>query len=699
MEEDVLDCKSFFRHDRCYFDCETYSEIPIGYGTHKYAEGAEIMLVSYAFNNEPVKVWDCVQEKYMPRDLYDAFLNDKMEFVIQNSSFDQIILREVWGVHIPLYRIHDTMARARTLGLPGSLAKLCEIFKIPADKAKDKRGHDLIQLFCKPRPSNSKIRRATHETHPKEWQEFKEYAISDVESMRAIDRVCPRWNLSLREVTLWHLDRKINDKGICVDTELATSAIAAIGRAKDELNAATSEATLGILGSTSQRDRLLRYVLETYNITLPDMQSGTLERRLTDPEVPMVVKDLLRQRLQISTTSTSKYQTLLNCVSSDGRLRGTLEFCGAGRTGRWAGRKFQPQNLPSKDLLPQEDIDRGIEALKLGIAETLYPDIMKLTSSCLRGCIIAPPGKKLVVADLANIEGRVAAWLAGEKWKLQAFRDFDVGIGPDLYKLAYARSFNKDPDDVTKWERSIGKVQELFLQYQGGVGAFLTGALTYGIDLREMADAAYSNISKRIIKDAEANYRRAVKDKRDFNLAEKTYVVCDALKLMWREAHPRISSYWDELDNMVVKAFEFPGSYHLSRQVYFRKKSSWLIIRLPSDRLLCYAAPNLEWKKFTYLGIDSYSKKWKRLKAYGGKLMENLCQATARDFLTEHMPSIDKAGYEIVLTVHDELVTETDDTDEYTVEDLCRRMTVPPFWAPNIPLAADGFESYRYRKG
>ncbi|HBI8282959.1 TPA: DNA polymerase, partial [Escherichia coli] len=215
--------------------------------------------------------------------------------------------------------------------------------------------------------------------------------------------------------------------------------------------------TDGEVQAATQRDALIKHIVESYGVELPDMQRSTLERRIADPDLPSAVKELLAIRLQASTTSTSKYKALMKGVSHDGRLRGTLQFCGASRTGRWAGRLFQPQNLP-RPSLKQEQIDEGIEALKAGCADLLFDNIMELTSSALRGCIIAPTGKKLVVSDLSNIEGRMLAWLAGEEWKLNAFREYDAGTGPDLYKLAYAKAFDIAPDDVDKHMRQIGKV-------------------------------------------------------------------------------------------------------------------------------------------------------------------------------------------------------------------------------------------------
>ncbi|ECU9279636.1 DNA polymerase, partial [Salmonella enterica] len=345
------------------------------------------------------------------------------------------------------------------------------VLGVDADKAKDKEGKALIQLFCKERPKNSKIRRATSKTHPEEWRRFVSYAGSDISAMREIYRKMPRWNLTHSEIKLWQLDQRINRRGMCMDIDLAESALAAVDAEQKRLANRTQVMTDGDVQAATQRDALLKHIVESYGVELPDMQKSTLERRIADPDLPAAVKELLHIRLQASTTSTSKYKTLLKSVSSDGRLRGTKQFCGAGRTGRWAGRLFQPDNLP-RPSLKQDQIDEGIEALKAGCADLLFDNIMELTSSALRGCIMAPEGKKLVVSDLSNIEGRKLAWLAGEQWKLDAFRDYDTLIldqngapiwdaavndfkrrGPDLYKLAYARAFNISPDDVDKYQR------------------------------------------------------------------------------------------------------------------------------------------------------------------------------------------------------------------------------------------------------
>ncbi|EPP3887222.1 DNA polymerase, partial [Enterobacter hormaechei] len=484
-------------HNILWGDLETYCEKPITNGTHAYAEGVEVMLFAWAIGDEPVSVWDLTAGEPIPGRLQKAIADRDTLLYFHNSHFDRTVLRHAIPRLAPdVTRWRDTMVQALAHGLPGALGALgalCEVLGVPQDKAKDKEGKALIQLFCKPRPKNSKLRRATSKTHPEEWRRFVAYAGLDIEAMREVHKRLPKWNYKGAELALWHRDQQINDRGVCMDVELAQAAIEAVDLEQKSLAKRTQAMTDGEVQAATQRDALIKHIVESYGVELPDMQRSTLERRMADPDLPSAVKELLAIRLQASTTSTSKYKSLMKGVSSDGRLRGTLQFCGASRTGRWAGRLFQPQNLP-RPSLEQDQIDEGIEALKAGCADLLFDNIMELTSSALRGCIMAPEGKKLVVSDLSNIEGRKLAWLACEQWKLDAFREYDEGTGPDLYKLAYARAFNISPDDVDKYQRQIGKVMELGLGFGGGVAAFLTFALVYGLDLDELANAALPNI-------------------------------------------------------------------------------------------------------------------------------------------------------------------------------------------------------------
>lgn len=698
-------------------DTETYSPTDLKtYGTARYAEDAEVMIWTYALGDEPVKVWDCTAERLMPNDLADALDDESVLLNFQNSFFDRTVLNAT-GLRLPITRFRDTMVKAMAHSLPGGLEKIGEILKLDDDQKKHKRGKELIQLFCKPRPRNQKLRRATRETHPAEWQEFIEYAVADVEAMRAADKKLPVWNYRGDELALWHLDQAINSRGVAVDVELARAAIRAADRAQKILATRANELTDGAVQAATQRDKLLMHILATYEIEVPDLKTSTVERILKDATgLPPVLIELLGVRLQASKTSTSKYKRLVNAVNDDGRLRGTLQFNGANRTGRWAGRLFQPQNLP-RPTLKQAVIESGIDAMKADCEDLSFVNVMELTSSAIRGCIVAPKGKKLVVADLSNIEGRDQAWLSGEEWKLQAFRDFDTIIGTDakgepirkghdLYAIAYAKSFGVTPESVMEDkkrggdQRQIGKVQELALGYEGGVGAFLTFAAAYGIDLEEMADKAYSAIPGEILYEAEGVLEWTKRKKRStFGLTDKAWIVCESFKRSWRKAHPKTASYWPELGDAVRKAIARPGVLIECRRLLVQRDGSWLRIRLPSGRYLCYPSPQVDENgQISYMGVNQYTRKWSRIKTYGGKLFENVCQAVARDVLTHNMPHIEAAGYQIVLTVHDEVICEAPDSADFSEPHLSSLLAANPPWALDLPLAAGGFEAYRYRK-
>jgi DNA polymerase bacteriophage-type len=731
-------------------DLETFSEVPIKDGTHRYAASALIMLWAYALDDGPVKVWDVLGQEVswiepllgervaepthtMPDDLFRALTDESVLITFHNAGFDRIVLRHAGSVverasAAQIGRWRCTMAQALAHSLPGGLERLCEVLDVEQDKRKLKIGKELVRLFCMPRPKNMKLRRATRQTHPEEWKRFVEYAGGDIEAMREVHKKLPQWNFKGRELELFHLDAKINERGVAVDLDLVNAAISTAERSQRDLAEQCVDLTEGEVASTTQRDALLAHLLAEHGVELPDMQASTLERRISDPDLPPVVRELLGIRLQASRTSTSKYTALVKGTSEDGRLRGLLQFCGAGRTGRWSGRLFQPQNLPRPDrtaaaiwhgheiktskylklrsspATSDENVDEfiatGIEAIKADCADLLFENVMAVTSSAVRGAIVAPRGRKLVVSDLANIEGRDAAWLAGESWKLRAFQAYDAGTGPDLYKLAYSKSFNVSPDVVTKPQRQIGKVQELMLQYEGGVGAYLTGALTYGIDLEEMAEDAYILLPADLRAEAEGFLQWTRDQKRNtFGLTDKAFIVCDSFKRGWRRAHPAIAGYWSELAEAVREAIGHPGVMITARKLKIRRDGNWLRIGLPSGRALCYPAPQVDPAgQISYMGINQYSRQWQRLKTYGGKLFENVCQAVARDVMAHNMPGIEAAGYAITLTVHDEVITEAPDSADFNPDHLGSLLAAVPPWATGMPLAAGGFEANRYKK-
>jgi DNA polymerase len=710
-----------------WFDTETFSECDLfSAGTHRYAahESTEIMVAQWAIGEGDPEVQDCTRDIGPNGELSQLLRHPDVQIVAHNSAFDRTLVRHCWGIDVPIERWRDTMVLALAHGLPGGLEKVGQALGVANDVAKDKRGKELIQLFCKPRPKNMKLRRATRETHPAEWAEFLEYSRQDIIAMRHLHELLPHWNYreGHPELALWHLDQRINDRGFCVDLDFARASIEAVGEEQERLREETAEATDGLVSSPSKRDQLLKFILAEYGVALPDMKADTLRRRVEDPNLPDGVRLLLSLRLEATKASTAKFKALVKSTSADGRLRNTLQFAGAQRTARWAGRIFQPQNMPRPDeahianhfgleALPKSDEAKhalvleyerqGVAAVKGGFATYVFDDVMQLTSNLVRGCIVAAPGRKLCVADLANIEGRGLVWLAGERWKLKAFAEYDAGTGPDLYKLAYARSFGVDPSEAVGQKRQIGKVQELGLGYEGGVAAFLTFAAVYRMDLEDMAEGVWASASREAIDRAQGMLAWVKKQRRStFGLPDRVYIACEILKASWREAHPAVVSLWNAAADGVRQACANPGQVvNIGRHLAARRDAAWLRIRLPSGRYLCYLHPEVsDSGEITYQGVDQYTRQWKRIKTYGGKLVENCTQAFARDVLADPMQRIDDSGYLIVLTVHDEVLTETEDNSQFSAEALGEMMATRPSWAPGIPLSAAGFETYRYRK-
>lgn len=415
-------------------------------------------------------------------------------------------------------------------------------------------------------------------------------------------------------------------------------------------------------------------------------------------------------------------------------------FMANGRIVSNSGRGVQLQNLP-RPTLKQKAIDRGIGDIKAGIADLVYDKPMELLQSAIRGVIVAPPGDKLVVSDLSNIEGRVLAWLAGEEWKLQAFRDFDTCLGTDgnwytgdqlrdaalarqpialeldrkgeptrkghdLYALAYAKAFGISPEAVMENKRTgdgsmrqIGKVMELALGFEGGVGAFVTFALVYGIDLDDMAARALDAIPRGTRADAERAWEWAGKQNRTYGMAHDTYVVCDSFKRLWREAHPNTAAFWKALQRGFTHAILAPGSVQNAGRVRVVKSGAWVRMVLPSGRALCYPSAKLTAEdKIVYQGVNQFTRKWTTIHTYSGKLSENVTQAAARDVIAANLPAIEQAGYRLHSLVHDEDITSAPDTPEFNEDHLSGLLSTNPDWAAGLPLAAAGFSAYRYRK-
>ena len=651
-----------------WLDLETYCEVPIKNGQHRYAEEAEVLLVAYAFDDEPVVVLDTSDDWHIARGKVQMLIDTADKVVINNSAFDRTVLRHR-GVHIPLEKVEDTMVLALQHSLPASLGQLCDVLGVPQDKAKDKDGKKLIHLFSKPRPKNTKLRRATRETHPDEWQRFIEYARLDVDAMRHIHGRLPRWNDTVGERGLWLLDQRANDRGVACDVELARSALGAFGRASRSLATRASVLTGGAVGSTTQRNALLEHLRGGHGVEAEDLTKATVEKLLRDETLSGEARELLEIRQQAAATSPAKYKALLGAVSSDGRLRGTVQFCGAARTGRDAGRIFQPQNLPrTPDWFDGEVQEITIAALKAAADGVLWDNISDRCSMSVRGALIAEPGNKLVIADLSNIEGRVLAWLAGEDWKLEAFKAYDRGEGPDLYKVTAGRILGKDATEVTKPERqNQGKVPELAGGYGGGVGAY-----------RKMGGETFNAMSDEAIM---------------------------GIVQAWRTAHPATKRFWYNVEGACRSAIRAPGeSFDVRGLVRFDQAvgpdgTTYVRCRLPSGRFLCYRNMHIdEDGQLKYEGFNQYTRKWELLETYYGKLVENIVQAVARDVFMAGLRRAELHDYPVVLRVHDELVCEVPDDPAYTHERLAEFMATNPDWSTGLPLSAAGFETLRYRK-
>jgi DNA polymerase len=440
-----------------YIDCETYSETPIRDGLGRYSNGVEVLVVSYAIDDGAAQVWDVTGLAPMPADLGAALDDPQVLVWAHNVTFDRTMLKAALGIDLPLHRWRCSMCLALMHSMPAGLDALCAALALDQGKRKLTAGRKLVLLFCTP-----KSPRATALTHPAEWIQFLEYAAQDIVAMRECVARLPKWNLTDSELALWRLDQVINERGVRVDLEFCQAALKAVDSAKALLNAQTAALTDGEIRSTTQRDATLAYILKAYGVSLPDMQAGTLERRLEDQSLPDPVRELLANRLRTSSTSSSKYKAFVRCTSADGRLRWTLQFGGAMRTNRWSSRQVQLHNLSRVPKYLKAQYDFAIETIKSGAVDLIYDNPMEVLGSTVRGALVASPGTKFCRADLSNIEGRVLAWMADEQWKVDAF-----ARGDDLYVEGYAKAFHVPVAEVLADEaaggqmRLIGKVMEL----------------------------------------------------------------------------------------------------------------------------------------------------------------------------------------------------------------------------------------------
>lgn len=711
-----------------WLDLETYCELDLKeVGAYVYAETAEVLLFAYAIDDDEPQVWDVTEDPVMPDDLYEALSNRQIIARAHNAAFDRTVLngpKQSQYPNVPLEQWECTMAQALSHALPDGLSDLCSVLQVPEDMSKLKEGKKLVKMFTQPRPDRQKVRRYTRHTHPAEWARFKKYAANDISAMRESHRRMPRWNWNASAIAEWHCDQRINDRGFYVDRALTLAGMTAAVTEKKHIFTRVAE-ILGCDIKPSQRDKFKDLVEERWGVELENTQKGTYEELIKRDDTPEDLRELLTLAMLANKTSTAKYAALYPCTQADGRFRGGLQFAGARRTRRWGGRKFQGQNLPARGLPPKAEVETYIECLKANTHDLWFDELMRYASAALRGVVIAPPRRKLVVADLSNIEGRMLSWVAGEGWKLKAFRDYDTIVGydadgkpkrkgPDLYNVTAVSILGGDPWNVPKKVRNtFGKVPDLASGYQGGVSGYQNFARVYGVKMADSWDTIQEQIAPTLVDKAHENYNfRGEAEAEELGISKVEWLASETCKLAWRARHPKTVRFWYDLNDAVVKAIRswgdvFTVGQRISVRCMTHARHRWLLIKLPSGRYLTYYNPKIEKGNYgkpsiTYEGHATEEGKsthgWVKNYTHGGKMTGNICQGTSRDILAPALMEAEQEGYLPILSVHDEGVCEVPDVPEFNWRGFAEILAKDRGWTAGLPLAADGFEAYRYGK-
>ncbi len=661
-----------------HIDFETRSRVDLRTtGVYVYAEdeSTDMWCACYCVGNDPIQLWT---PDMPPPDAIVQAVKKNWEFYAHNANFERTIWAKILGPRYgwptpALDQWRCTMAMALAMSYPAGLADAA--IAAGMEDGKDMKGHGLMLRMARPRSIEGD--KAIWWDEAERKAALYRYCKQDVETERKLI-----WHIKPlipAEQELWQLDQQINDRGIYVDYEFCKSALVVVDATLKMLNTEMQELTDGSVSTTTQTARL-KVWLAAQGVETDSLDKHHIDEMLLQPGLSGRVRRVLEIRRAGAAASVKKIKTLLACRSKDGRARGLLQFHAAS-TGRWGGRRFQPQNIKRPT---REDVDAAIAAVSTGDVESVRPlgEPLGVVADCLHGMVRAAPGNILFAADFSNIEGRVVAWLTNETWKIDAFRRFDEGYGHDIYILAYANSFGVRPEVVTKDQRQMGKVMELALGYGGGIVAFQRMASGYGLEVED--DTA------------------------------------DDLKIRWRKAHPRVKQYWYDLDAAARYAIDKPGpkgrgvigrvsmqcgvaTYLEGTDIVLSRDDDVLYVRLPSRRTLIYPFPRIEEDpvekrdQIVYSGVDSYSHKWGPQKTYGGSLFNNVVQGTARDIQAEAMRRLEVRGYQVVLTVHDEIVCEVP-AGFGSVEEFEELMTVVPDWAKGLPVAAKAWRGERYRK-
>lgn len=639
-------------------DIETYSSVDLTKsGVYRYTEAPDfaVLLFGYSVDNGPVSVVDLAMGETIPLEILSTLTDESIIKYAFNANFERICISRMLGYPTGEYLDPEswrcTMIWSAYMGLPLSLQGCGAVLKL--DKQKLTEGKELIKYFCvpcQPTKSNGGRTRNLPTDAPDKWTQFKLYNARDVETEMEIQHKLSKFPVPDEVWDEYHIDQRINDTGVALDMTLVRKAIEIDGVSGSELSTAIRRLTaLENPNSVSQmKDWLSDQGLQTNTLG----KKAVAELLKTAPEN---LRDVLALRQQLAKSSVKKYQAMQNAVCSDGRARGMFQFYGANRTGRWAGRLIQMQNLPQNHL---PDLEQARELVRVGDYEAikmLYEDVPDTLSQLIRTAFVARPGAKFIVADFSAIEARVIAWLAGEEWRQEVFAN-----GKDIYCASASQMFGVpvEKHGINGHLRQKGKIAELALGYGGSVGALKAmGAIEMGLSEEEL----------------------------------------QPLVQAWRDANPNIVKFWWAIDTAAMSAVT-NKSCASAYGIDFTYKSGMLFITLPSGRKLTYVKPAIGENKFgspcvTYEGVGS-TKKWERLQSYGPKFVENIVQATARDILCYSMKTLRNTS--MVMHIHDEIVIEAD--TRMSLEAVCELMGRTPPWAEGLLLRADGYETIFYRK-
>lgn len=640
-------------------DIETYSSEDLTKtGVYRYAEAPDftILLFAYAFDEEEIKIVDLASGETLPEEVLEALADSDITKTAYNANFERTCIAAYLGLPMPPEQWKCSAVAAAELGLPQTLAGVAEALGL--QEQKDARGKALINYFskpCKPTKTNGGRTRNLPEHDPDKWRVFKDYCVQDVAVERAIKKKIARFPMAASEQKLWEVDQHILDCGVAADVVLAENAIRYNETHKTECTEKMQKLThLENVNSVAQ---LKAWVVDRTGELVDSLDKKAVQKLLSETN-DEILKIVLHLRSEMAKTSVKKYEAVQRSICKDRRVRGILQFYGANRTGRWAGRILQVQNLPQNHL---QDLDLARDLVRSGDYDTfrmLFP-VPQTLSELIRTVLVPSEGCRFIVSDFSAIEARVIAYLADEAWRLGVFKE-----GGDIYCASASQMF-KVPvvkHGVNGHLRQKGKIAELALGYGGSSGALISmGALEMGLTEEELPD----------------------------------------LVDMWRNSNPAIVRFWRTVQDAAMDAIRGIPRV-LPHGISFIREAGILFIGLPSGRRIAYVKPEIGENRFggksiTYMGMDQTSKKWTRLETWGGKLVENIVQAFARDCLAENIVKLDDAGYRIVFHVHDEVVL--DEPKEYSsAKEVAALMGQPISWAPGLPLNADAYECEYYMK-